>query len=470
MIKAAMIRRLLIFVCCMAAFDVFAQPDAYKWWNPAGGSFPVLEGQAWPKEVKSPYDRFPGRAQSTLDPNVWNISHSSAGLYLTFKTDASNIIVRYVVQGKGNFAMSHMPATGVSGIDLYAKDHNGNWTWAPGSFFFGDTIEYRFSNLEADHEFAGKGCEYRLFLPLYNAVVWMQIGVPENNDFAPMPLQPKKPIVVYGTSIAQGACASRPGLAWTAILGRRLDRPIVNLGFSGSGKLEKPVIDLMTEVDAKLYILDCLPNLTEGAGFTGEEVGNRIRAAVRGLQEKHPSTPILLVEHSSGNTIRIIDTARYAEFAKVNRVLRNAVARLKMEGVRNIYLLSNKEIDFDIDATVDGLHPNDIGMKKYADAYETIIHSILHEPVTPPKENPLNDKDPEKYTAPKDTSVVRNLMLSGKRVSWPVPIFPSLTGYGKVDILWLDGGWVRENYTTPEQEVPETPLVFEYLPYCGQVP
>jgi len=135
----------------------------YKWWNPAVNSFPVLEGQAWPKEVKSPYDRFPGRAQQTLNPNVWNISHSSAGLYLKFKTDAADIVVRYVVQNKGSFAMSHMPATGVSGIDLYAIDHNGNWTWAPGKFSFGDTIEYRFSNIAVDHEFPGRDCEYRLF-------------------------------------------------------------------------------------------------------------------------------------------------------------------------------------------------------------------------------------------------------------------------------------------------------------------
>ena len=90
-----------------------------------------------------------------------------------------------------------------------------------------------------------------------------------------MPLSMEKPVVVYGTSIAQGACATRPGLAWTAILERKLDRPLINLGFSGSGQLEKSVIDLMAEIDAKLYILDCLPNLTSGAGFTDDEVEKR---------------------------------------------------------------------------------------------------------------------------------------------------------------------------------------------------
>ena len=368
-------------VCFAKTFGCFSQNgDAYKWWNPADNSFPVIEGQAWPNEVKEKYDRLPARAEKTLNPNVWNISHSSAGLYIKFKTNANDIVVRYVVQNKGSFAMNHMPATGVSGIDLYAIDHNGKWVWAQGRFSFGDTIEYQFSNLEVDHVFAGRDCEYRLFLPLYNAVQWMQVGVPVAKNFAPMPLTREKPVVVYGTSIAQGACATRPGLAWAAILERKLDRPLINLGFSGSGQLEKSVIDLMTEIDAKLYILDCLPNLTAGAGFTDDEVKKRIRESIKLLQQKHSSIPILLVEHSSGNTLSIIDTAKHNEYEKVNNVLRMVFAQLKNEGIQNIFLLGNKDINLDIDATVDGLHPNDIGMIQYADAYEKIIRNILHEP------------------------------------------------------------------------------------------
>ena len=367
--------------CFVKTFDCFSQNgDAYKWWNPADNPFPVIEGQAWPDEVKEKYDRFPARAEKTLNPNVWNISHSSAGQYIKFKTDASDIVIRYVVHSKGSFAMNHMPATGVSGIDLYAIDHNGKWVWAQGRFAFADTIEYRFSNLEVDHVFAGRDCEYRLFLPLYNAVQWMQVGVPGTKNFAPLPLCAEKPIVVYGTSIAQGACATRPGLAWTAILERKLDRPLINLGFSGSGQLEKSVIDLMTEIDAKLYILDCLPNLTAGAGLTYDEVRKRIRVSVNLLRQNHLSIPILLVEHSSGNTLSIIDTAKHNEYEKVNNVLRKVFAELKNEGIQNIFLLGNKEINLDIDATVDGLHPNDIGMMRYADAYEKIIRNILQEP------------------------------------------------------------------------------------------
>src|SRR6476660_4968348 len=122
---------LIALACFAKTLTCFSQNgEAYKWWNPAGNSFPVIEGLAWPEEVKNKYDRFPARAAETLNPNVWNISHSSAGLYIKFTTNASDIVVRYVVQNKGGFAMNHMPATGVSGIDLYAIDHSGKWVWA----------------------------------------------------------------------------------------------------------------------------------------------------------------------------------------------------------------------------------------------------------------------------------------------------------------------------------------------------
>ena len=191
---------------------------SYTWWDPSKSEFPVLEGQAWAKEVQNPYDRLPARAQKSVREEVWNLSRNSAGLMLRFKSNSTEIVVRYKVTG--NKAMNHMPATGVSGIDLYAVNADGKWLWCAGRYSMGDTIEYRFRGLEPNDPITRKGREYRLYLPLYNTVQWMEIGVPNTATFNPMPVRKEKPIVVYGTSIAQGGCASRPGMAWPAILGR----------------------------------------------------------------------------------------------------------------------------------------------------------------------------------------------------------------------------------------------------------
>ncbi|MGC4036859.1 MAG: SGNH/GDSL hydrolase family protein [Chitinophagaceae bacterium] len=359
--------------------NCFSQTN-YKWWNPAESSFPVVEGQAWPKEVQNFYDRLPARAEKTVRPDVWNLSKHSAGLYIKFNSNAADIVVKYVLQNKNNYAMPHMPATGVSGIDLYALTQSGQWVWAPGRFKFGDTVEYHFANIEVDQQFKGRDCEFRLFLPLYNSLSWLQIGVPADKNFIPQPLTPEKPVVIYGTSIAQGGCASRPGLGWTNILERKLDRPLINLAFSGNGRLEKEVIQFVNEIDASLYVLDCFPNLVASGGFSDEELEKRLTVSVLSLKEKHPLTPILVADHSLSSATGIIDTARNKECEQANKIAKLVVDKLVAGGMKGLYRLTNAEIGLNIESTVDGVHPNDIGMEKYAKAYAKSIQTILLEP------------------------------------------------------------------------------------------
>jgi lysophospholipase L1-like esterase len=366
---------LLVALCAVCnSQHLPAQPaGTYQWFNPATLSFPVINGRGWQSELANPYDRLPQKAEKTVRPAVWGLSHNSAGEYIDFKTSATTIIVRYKVTG--NHALPHMPATGVSGVDLYARDINGGWRWARGRYSFGDTIEYRFSNLSL----SAKEEECRLYLPLYNTVSWINIGVPADAKFSSFPTDKEKPIVLYGTSIMQGACASRPGLAWPNILGRKMDRPVINLGFSGNGQLEPLLIDLMSETDARLFVLDCMPNLVSRGKFSVEEIRERIISSVKSLQSKHSLVPILLVEHSGGLEAADMDSSMTNEFKNASNILAETFDVMRQEGITNIYLLTDKEIGLDLESTVDGTHPNDIGMMKYAEAYESIIRKILKE-------------------------------------------------------------------------------------------
>jgi len=345
------------------------------WWNPAKNDFNVIAGQGWPNAVESSYDRLPKKAEPIVRKTVWNLSRHSAGLKINFRTNAKNIMVRYKTNAS-NYAMPHMPATGVSGVDLYAKDSNDDWLWYRGNYSFADTIRYNFKNINLKEEYHSSGREYHLYLPLYNAIQWLEIGVPEDALFEPMPICKEQPIVVYGTSIAQGACASRPGMAWTSILERKLDRPLINLGFSGNGRLEEEVINLITEIEAKVYVLDCLPNLGTNKNRTMEEVQQLIIAAVEGIREKHPLTPILLVEHA-GYADGQTNIDRFNNYTSLNKTLRISFAQLKTGGLKNIYLLPKSEIALHMDSFVDGTHPTDLGMMQYALAYEKRIREIL---------------------------------------------------------------------------------------------
>lgn len=371
-------KQLHTFLFCLFTSLAFAQsPLELKWWKPSDSPFAVIDGQAWSNEMRDTIQRFPPRAESMVRKAVWNLSRNSAGLSIRFVSDAPQIIIRYKVTG--STAMPHMPATGVSGVDLYGLDSDGNWHLANGKYSFKDTVQYNFDKLKPNDNYHKLGREYRLFLPLYNSIRDLEIGVPNGSIFTVLPQRMEKPIVVYGTSIAQGACASRPGMAWTNILARKLDRTVINLGFSGNGRLEKEVIDLINEIDAKVFVLDCLPNLIYPI-VERKELQKRIIESVKTLRAKHPNTPILLTEHD-GYTEGYLVPHRQPLFEEANQDLREAFAQLNAEKVPNVYLLPISDINMDLDCMVDGTHPNDLGMMRYAVAYEKKLREILQQPV-----------------------------------------------------------------------------------------
>ena len=219
-----------LLFCCLLFLPATAQ---WKWHNPMEAGFPVIQNQGFTKEIGNSYTRLPERAKGMVSEPLWNLSRHSAGLAIHFYSDAPQIKVRYAVTGSLN--MPHMPSTGVSGVDLYSINSDGEWHFCFGNYSFKDTITYTYNNIGKDR-YHKQGFEYRLYLPLYNGVKWLEIGIPEDAKLEFIPVSPEKPIVLYGTSIAQGAGAARPAMAWGTSLQRSLDYPLINLGFSGNGK------------------------------------------------------------------------------------------------------------------------------------------------------------------------------------------------------------------------------------------
>lgn len=340
------------------------QAEKYVWHDPLT-TVDQFDGQGW-KNIR--YNRLPEKAEAMVRLPLWSLSRNSAGLVIRFTSNSDNIVIEYAV--KGRFGMNHMPPTGVSGVDLYVKNKK-EWLWCRGRYQFKDTISYNFKIDRASKNER----EYQLFLPLYNSVKDLRIGVSENSGIIFHPKSEKNPIVVYGTSIAQGACASRPGMAWTNILSRRLNEPVINLGFSGNGRLEKEMIELLVEINASVYILDCLPNLSPNAKRTKEEIQRRIVNSVTLLREKHKNTPILLVQHA-GYSDGFVDIEREKVYATLNSWMTETYKQLKVSGTHNLHMLTKEEIALSNDAFVDGTHPTDLGMQQYAEAYEKIVNEI----------------------------------------------------------------------------------------------
>ncbi|WP_316824983.1 SGNH/GDSL hydrolase family protein [Pedobacter miscanthi] len=352
---------------------IYAQGDNnIKWFNPQANSYATLKGKVWQNvDSVNYYARLPTGSEKDVRKEVWDLAKNTAGEYIDFSTTGQKIVVKYLL--KGGKSLDNMPTLGVSGVDLYAEDNYGNWHWMKAAYSYRDTVTYSYANFDQNVKIK----KFRLYLPLYNTPKWLKIGVGVNDQFAVEEANDKTPLVFYGTSIMQGASASRPGMAWLNILGRKLGLPVINLGFSGNGRLETPLIDLMNQTDAKLFVLDCQPNLHDKKVYPAEEIEKRITASVQSLKTKHPNTPILLVEHSSGLTNVNLDTELTGRYIWTSQILYKTYQKLKQSGVKDLYVLTAKEIGFTDNSTIDGTHPNDFGMMQYADAYEKSIRKIL---------------------------------------------------------------------------------------------
>ena len=342
------------------------QMDGISWYN---ACYLDVEGKGW-TDTNSFFDRLPAKAEAVVRGPVWNLSRHSAGMCVRFITDANEIQARWTLRSK-SLAMPHMPATGVSGLDLYVKNTDGKWKWLA----VGRPTKFPINSVTLVKDIPEGTREYLLYLPLYNGVLSVEIGVPEGSVFRKAASYPKdrKPIVFYGTSITQGGCASRTGMVHTAILGRRLHYPVINLGFSGNGRMEPEMADLLAELDPSVYVLDCLPNMN------GQMVAERVAPFVRRLKEAHPETPILLVEDRTYSDAFFVTSRRQRNMDN-RRELNLIYSRLKSEGIKHLHYLPGNQLlgdDRDNLATVDGSHPTDLGFMRQADAFYKVLKPIL---------------------------------------------------------------------------------------------
>ena len=333
-------------------------------WTDAGSL--MVEGRAF-DDRKSAWDRFPARAEGVVRTPVWGNSRQSAGIAIRFISDSPSIDVRWKLTSD-RLEMPHMPATGVSGVDLYVRTAlpgSSGWRWVGNGRPVSVENEQRLANgLDPAVR------EWLLYLPLYNGVESIEIGTAEGASIEPAEKR-HRPIVFYGTSITHGASASRPGMAHVAILGRRLDVPVVNLGFSGSGTLDMEVADLMAEIDASAYVIDCLPNLR------GELVAARAAPFVRRLRSLRPDVPIILVEDRT-YADAMFNAGKAARNHENRAALKAARDELTAEGVERLfYIEGDRLLGDDGEATVDSSHPTDLGFMRHADVFEPVLRSAL---------------------------------------------------------------------------------------------
>ena len=308
---------------------------------------------------KHSFQRLPDIYKNSIRKEVWDLSENNAGVSIQLNTNCKNLKLKWKV--KLDFKMNHMTDAGIKGLDIY-EHANNQWkylsTGLPNSNKNEHLIEFNNVNKKT----------LCLYLPLYDSIVDLDIGIDDNSSLKFIKNY-NKPIVFYGTSITQGGCASRPGMAHTNIISRKTIYPCVNLGFSGNGHLEAEIGNILSKIDAKCFIIDCLPNVN-----ISQIKSNTIPLiqSIRGINKIY-HRPIFFLEQPL-----IHDQYIDEDVKEKNYVLASQIKECIKLGFKDIYLIKQKDcLGSDYEATVDGVHYNDIGFQRFSDHILKNIVSVL---------------------------------------------------------------------------------------------
>lgn len=369
-------KHLMLILTLMAA-SITAQGQKV-WYNPMSGNVPYIGGRAWNSEIgTASYNRLPDRLLPSLSKNVRFLQQHCAGLYVKFTTDAKLITVRLNLHSSTEYIRIQPPLCH-SGVDLYGKGTDGRWHWIGNQMQWKwnynqvDSILINYERLSPPAKTAD-GTEYLLYLPPYNGLRLLEIGVPSGSKFQFVKPSEERPVVVYGTSIIHGTAASRPGVMITNMVERDLNIPVIDLGFSGSAMMEGAMFAALAEIDARAFVLDPMPN---SVSLPSDTITSRAKAGVRKLRTK-TDVPILMVE-SHGMADKVLRPDIEKQYRQADKCFRRAYDELVSEGVKNLFYLPSSGIDMGEDDMVEGTHPNDLGNRKYADAYEKMLRQMLN--------------------------------------------------------------------------------------------
>lgn len=346
--------------------DTAPRIDGAVQWVRATDPRVTVNGLPWFRENGGEFFRLPVRVKGKVREPVWELGTMPSGGRVRFKTDSANLKLR-IKHSRAETAMAHMCSVGVSGIDLYEgpPDRMVYWTSSkaikPREIY---EVVY-LANLPRQMR------EFTLYLPTYNDLVHLEIGLDADAKIEkPSPFRLAKPVVIYGTSITQGGCSSRGANGYVPLVGRMLGVDVINLGFSGNGRSDLEVAELMTEIDAACYVNDCVANMNIEGMKERYEAFNAI------LRTKRPEVPLLFMTSIHFGNENYLDSPRHEE---TNAFVKATYEKFRARDPGKVHFLECRDI---ISAgpdhpSVDGAHLTDLGYWRMAQGMAPVLGKIV---------------------------------------------------------------------------------------------
>lgn len=335
------------------------------WLEPKEKPFQI-NGFAWFDREKI-FRRLPEKPEYKIPESVDILANHTAGGLIRFRTDSKFLILKVKLRELSR--MPHMPATGQSGFDCYIGKSTKE-TYCSTAIPDVNSLEYERKLFQFEKK---EIRDVSLYFPLYMGVGGVWVGIENgSNVLEPLPFKKKGRIVVYGTSITQGGCASRPGMAYTNILSRWLGIEFINLGFSGSGKGEKELALLITEIDnVRCIVLDYQAN----AGIEGYIA--TLPDFVKILRSRFKKTPIIILSRPAVSSW-FFDKGLKKNWMKGFKFQEDFVRKLNKQD-NNIFSYDGSKLFSEMwqESTVDGAHPTDLGFLTMAKALYPVLKAII---------------------------------------------------------------------------------------------
>ena len=304
------------------------------------------------------FRRVPESVAAATNDGVHFLAKNTAGGRVRFVTNSSKVAV--MVKRDGASQSDNISPLNTTGMDMYVGEKFVG-VFRAGT---GDPAEFEYVLNIPKHL---RGGVVNINMTDYGCIKEILVGVCDGSTLEAAPdYQYERPVVFYGSSITQGGCASRPGMAYEEILSRRLNMNYINLGFSGSARGEESISDYIKNLDMSVFVYDYdhnAPNI--------QHLTNTHERMFLEIREAHPDLPIIMMTRPDYQN----NDDCNGRIEIVKRTYDNARAR----GDRNVYFICGKEFfgDNGLEFTVDGCHPSDIGFYRMASVIEPVLREVF---------------------------------------------------------------------------------------------
>ncbi|MDR6551852.1 SGNH/GDSL hydrolase family protein [Paenibacillus qinlingensis] len=352
--------------------DANLQPDAprtdeWAWHSPLAAPF-RLTSLPWLAQ-DGLYRRLPLHPSHPIRSEVDRLANFTTGVQVRFRTDSPKLAVRIVLADRAT--MYQMPATAQCGVDCYIGSA-GEQQYVNTTRFELAQAEYESALFES---FSTELREITLNLPLYQGVKELWIGTSPTSSVSEFQgFSSDKKVLIYGTSITHGACASRPGMTYPNQLSRMFPLEFISLGFSGNAQGEPELAHIISQIqDPALLVLDY-----EGNTPSTEHLAQSLPTFIRIYRDVHPDVPILVISKIPYAKEAFDEELRQRQEER-KALQRGIVERLNREGDAHIHFCDGSGLlgaDYQ-ECTADGIHPSDLGYKHMAEGLQPIFKKLL---------------------------------------------------------------------------------------------